>query len=346
MRILFDASGSTERSGGMRLHSTQIISTWAIEYPADDIHVFGPRWVASDLRFPNVTHHYWPTESVLTRAPGQLVGAAIVASRVKAEAVVSLSPIVTPFFRRGQRIAYQHDWRHLKNPEEFPPLQRIYRWLWARSAGWANLNACISAKAELETRAVAPRSHTVVISNGMDHARTWESLAPRVPGRIVTFGHHNNKRPELLVHAIGLISSPPGVTLVILGARGDYQEELRTLATALNVADRISFPGFVSSDEYESIVSSASLVALVSSDEGFGLPIAEAWWLGIPALITADSGMDGIFEGYPYLAEPDPDSIARAASLALTIGQPTTKTAVPTTWRESVALLRSAASSA
>ena len=69
MRIVFDALGSTARSGGMRLHSTQIVQTWAEMYPMDEIHVLAPEWATADMRSPNVSVHVHPNEQIAARGP-------------------------------------------------------------------------------------------------------------------------------------------------------------------------------------------------------------------------------------------------------------------------------------
>lgn len=322
MRILFDVLGSTEKSGGMRLHSTQVIESWTTLYPDDDIWILGPAWVSERFgRLPRVTVVEWKNESVVFRSTGQVLVSALVAARHRVDYAISLSPLVSPLIPRRKAICFQHDWRHKKNPHEFPAAQRIYRKLWEISAAHAHFNVCISEKAQKETREYVTRAETVIIANGRDHARAWSTSTHAPEGRsIVTFGHHNNKRPELVIRAVAELPEgvSPGTTLTVLGARGAYASELRGLAAELGVADRVVFPGFVDDAQYQSIVSGASVVVMASSDEGFGLPIAEAEYFGIPALVTSDSGMDEIFGSYPIVADPDPHSIASGLAVALT----------------------------
>jgi glycosyltransferase involved in cell wall biosynthesis len=203
---------------------------------------------------------------------------------------------------------------------------------------------CISTKAESETLAISPRAKTVVIPNGFDDAASWphKGTSP-IPGQITTFGHHNNKRPELMIKALPLIRAQIEASLTVLGAKDEYQKELRQLAFECGVSQHVDFPGFVSHDHYQRIISSSSLIALTSSDEGFGLPVAEAACLGIPALITSDSGMADIFGDYPTVASPDVTSIGEAAVLALLSGTSrgtADGSTLPQTWRESVIALR------
>lgn len=318
MKVIFDALGSTERSGGMRLHSTEVVKSWLENFPDDHVTVIGGAWAKDEFEPRGAEVIVLQNESVVGRATGQLFVAPWVRLRKRADAVVSLSPIVSPLVPRSRAFCFQHDWRHKKNPHEFPRVQRWYRYLWQLSAKHAATNVCISEKAEAETVDYVPGARTAVIENGYDHARSWPaSPESAVSGRyIVTFGHHNNKRPELLIEALGLVEDE-STGLVILGASGEYRESLVSLARAHGVVDRVHLPGFVDDAQYQSFVSHAGVVALVSSDEGFGLPIAEALYLGIPAVVTSDSGMDTIFGDYPWIADPNAESISAALSAAL-----------------------------
>jgi glycosyltransferase involved in cell wall biosynthesis len=348
MRVVIDLLGSTEKSGGMRLHATQIVRRWSADFPRDELHVVGPEWARRELESANVTVHEQANESVVVRAPGQLLRTAVVARRVRADAVLSLSPIVTPFAGPRPRACFQHDWRHLKNPAEFGAAQRLYRRLWRASARWADLNFCISAKARDETRTYVPSARVKVVPNGYDHAAQWQIAPPvaRNPWQVVTFGHHNNKRPELMIRAFGRLAPalPDDARLVVLGAGGAYADELRSLADDHGVGDRTALPGFVSEARYQELVSSSGVVALLSSDEGFGLPIAEAMTLGIPALITSDSGMDTIFGDYPVVVEPEPAAVASALSRFWVNPQdpPQESGTSRQTWSDTVAQVRGA----
>jgi glycosyltransferase involved in cell wall biosynthesis len=321
MRIVFDMLGSTEKSGGMRLHSTELIRAWIECFPEDGLTLVGGAWAAEEFSGSVQRVVSVKNEGVVGRALGQLLRTPLVGWQQNADAVISLSPIVSPLVRRERAYCFQHDWRHKKNPHEFPVLQRAYRKLWEVSAKHAAINICISEKAQSETRFIVPGSVTTVIENGWDHARRWMLSEAKPSRNIVTFGHHNNKRPELLIRALASMDTPELLSLVVLGARGPYADDLRQLAEHVGVTDRVQLPGFISQESYEALVSSARVIALASSDEGFGLPIAEAAYFGIPALITSDSGMHSIFGSYPQVAEPTPESLARGLEKCLQTGR-------------------------
>lgn len=321
MRILFDALAATKRSGGMELHAREMIRAWVESFPEDDISVVGGSSFNSSLEaIDGLTRYTWPNESILLRAPGQVLVEPIIGKVAGADAVVSLSPIVSPLARRGRSACFQHDWRHLVNPSEFSSLQKAYRRLWAYSAARAGVNVCISEKAERETLQVAPLARTVVVENGRDHARRWvTSGSGSLDGKyVLTFGHHNNKRPDLVLDAFSLLDSRDfeEARLVILGARGALAQSLRDQAGRLGVADRVDLPGFVSDSSYQKYVSHASAIVLASTDEGFGLPLAEAEYFSIPAVVASDSGVSSLFPA-AHVAEPTAAEFARMIEIAV-----------------------------
>lgn len=343
MKIVFDVLGSPERSGGMRLHGTEVIRTWTELFPEDDVVVVGGNWAKDEFSPLGVEVIVVNNENILGRATGQMIVTPWVAKKRRADHVISLSPIVSPFVRRAGASCFQHDWRHKKNPHEFPLAQRLYRVLWQASAAYSGMNYCISEKTIAETQRYARRPRTMLVENGRDHARRWQLPSPGQRDKyVVTFGHHNNKRPELVLDAFASADGAlAAYELIILGARGQYANELAARAAALGLDEQLKLPGFVTDAEYQEIVASASAIVLASSDEGFGLPVAEAQFLGVPAVITDDSGIVDLFAGYPVVAAPDASSLNAAIKRAV-VGESSRRKGVPETqtWAHAVSLVR------
>lgn len=344
MKLLFDIMGATEHSGGMRLHATELIAAWKETFPDDKIIVLGGKGIKELYAGSGVKVISWPNESIVGRSLGQLVVSAFQGLVHRVDYVVSLSPIVSPLIPRKKSACFQHDWRHKKNPHEFPSHQRFYRKLWEISAANAGVNLCISKKAADETREYVPRSKVALAENGRDHARRWGDVAVTgSPPNLVTYGHHNNKRPELVMEAFATLTPEQcrGASLTILGARGEYAEDLRRIAESLGIRSSVVLPGFVTNEQYREYVANAAAIVMASSDEGFGLPAAEAQFFGIPAVVTNDSGMTDIFGSYLISAEPDAPSLATALTEALDRGR-----GVPAadlhTWADTARQLRTA----
>lgn len=320
MRLAVDTLGAPGSQGGMHMYSREMIRAWIERYDSDELLIMGYEWVR-EFEGPRVAVRVF-REGFLSRASGQWLATGVAAKRWQADALLSVNHIVSPVFSRERRYCVVHDWRHLVRPEEFGTFQRAYRRGWKWSASRARVAFQISAKSEAETRAFAPRATTQVVPNGRDHPARWSAHAKEDPGLVLTFGHFENKRADLVVSALPeVLKAAPAVRLVILGARGDEAAKLRALGKKLGVLHRLEFPGYVSEDAYEELMTSAAAVVLASSDEGFGLPVCEANYFGIPCVVTADSGLEQIHPGRVLVAQPSPPGVARAISTALQLGR-------------------------
>lgn len=346
MRVLFDALGSTHSSGGMRLHSTELALAWHQRYPSDVLYFASGKWSQDDLGGRGIRVIPLDNESAWKRSAGQLLAIPYLAAANSVDAVISLSPILSPLVPRNLAYCFMHDWRHKKNPDQFSRAQIIYRLLWQLSARHARLVFCISSKTDDETRRYVPRARTAVIENGEDHPGRWTAAAdPQHRGQtIVTFGHQTNKRPELVIAAFAASRwrLPTSASLVVLGATGQYAQHLAAVAEAEGVRDAVKLPGFVDAADYQSIITGASAIILASSDEGFGLPIAEARYFGIPAVVTNDSGIGALFHDFAISVEPTTEGVARGIVLAFEQRADTLPARDPRKWADAASELRSA----
>lgn len=345
MKVLFDALGAPPESGGMRLHATEVIRSWHEEFPEDELTVVGPEWVRNEFRKKaGIRVVSWPNINVVARAIGQQFVTAASFFLFRNRVVISLSPIVSSLVPQSRAICYQHDWRHLVNPHEFGWPQRLYRKLWQLSAHRAAATICISDKTRRETLEVSPKARVQIIENGRDHARRWKLAAAtdRENRTIVTFGHHNNKRPDLVIEAFSHLSKDKyeDVSLVVLGARNGLASDLKVLADKIGVLDRCQFPGFVSESEYQQLVSKADVLVMASSDEGFGLPITEAQFFGVPAVLTADSGVAHLHGADVIVRDALPSPLADGLRVALDVKRTRGPVVLPHTWAAVASQLR------
>lgn len=347
MRIMFDVLGAPESSGGMRLYAESVISAWGEAAPDDAITVVGEEWIAEAFRsIPNIKPVVLPIGGSAVRILSQLFITGMLFLIGSYNAVVSVSPMVSPLIPQAKRFVVVHDWRHRKNPKEFGRAQRFYRHFWRASVSSAAGVFAISKKTARETRDLVPGARITLAVNGADHVSAWPIVgkAPGALRQILTFGHHSNKRPELLISALAFLAQQGhrDIELVVLGARGEYRDTLRQLAARLVVEDQCKFPGFVSDREYERYIQTASLVALVSSDEGYGLPVGEAGYFGIPCIATTDSGLADIHGDAVHAVAPTPDAVAEGV-LAILSSCPSDSVRRPVhSWQTTAETMRSA----
>ena len=111
------------------------------------------------------------------------------------------------------------------------------------------------------------------------------------------FAEHLRKQPE------------SGLWLLLVGDwAGDVfhadVEGLRTHIERAGVAGRVHFAGFVPDDELRHLYAGALAAALVSLEEGFGLPAVEAAACGVPCIATRNSPLPQLLDGGGIFLEP------------------------------------------
>jgi glycosyltransferase involved in cell wall biosynthesis len=329
----------------MRAYAEELIDAWLDNHPGDELILFGGAWAKSRFGARKGIGRVvsFPNDAFPLRMAGQFIGAAATYYATHSDALISISPLVSPFVRTRRTVVVVHDWRHIGRPEEFGLPQRVYRRLWRWSVNRAGAAVAVSEKTLNESLVIAAKGRHHAIASGRDHARLWDpatSMEGSGVVRVTTFGHHSNKRPELVVEALGVLRARGGkpVQLVILGAAGDDAARLMARAAALGVAEQVSLPGFVTDPEYRATIQTSALVILASSDEGFGLPVAEAEYFGIPAIVMEDSGLSGIHPS-AIVSKPDPESLAEAMRAGLERGRRDGGMVGPT-WAETAGRVR------
>ena len=106
--------------------------------------------------------------------------------------------------------------------------------------------------------------------------------------------------------------------LVVVGHAGLDQERLRTRAGELGVATRLHFTGWVEEADLEGLYAAATVFVYPSLMEGFGMPVLEAMYRGVPVACSNVSAMPEVAGDAAELFDPyDPGAIAAAVSRLL-----------------------------
>jgi glycosyltransferase involved in cell wall biosynthesis len=153
-----------------------------------------------------------------------------------------------------------------------------------------------------------------ITSNYSDIVKVRQQLGISEGNMVV--GHVANLRREkkqgdLLKAAKEVLDSFPQVTFVIVG-RGAYAAKLKQLAHHLGIQNNVIFTGFV--EDVYAVMKTFDIFVMSSSDEGFGISLAEAMALGKPPVVTRIGGMCEVVEDKVsgLLAEPrDPRDMAK-----------------------------------
>ena len=108
----------------------------------------------------------------------------------------------------------------------------------------------------------------------------WRSGAIKIlaVGRLA-----HEKSYEVLIEAIGMISSSKSIKLIVIGD-GALREELRAITEYHGLSENILFAGKLTN--LDVFYSEADLFVMSSSSEGFGNVIVEALFFGVPVVST------------------------------------------------------------
>ena len=178
------------------------------------------------------------------------------------------------------------------------------------AAAFGLREASITVVSEGPDAAFCPRQGDAAVQ----HIRDRYQL-PRAGNLILYVGGispHKNLDTLLRAAAIVHKSEPSGWHLVLVG---DYQgdsflgcyQELTLLARSLAVDDLVTFTGFVPDGDLALLYNAATLLALPSKGEGFGLPVVEAMASGLPVIASDRNSIPEVLGGAGLLFDPDSD---------------------------------------
>ena len=176
---------------------------------------------------------------------------------------------------------------------------RLLKTAWIRLFERANVAgaAAIHVTSELERDELAklgiPARRVAVVANGIelpDLMRPAARLAAARSSYVLSLGRLNWKKGlDRLVRAM---ASVPGVDLLIAGNdEENYQPRLEAMVRELNMSSRVRFLGPVHGEEKWDLIRSASVFALPSHSENFGIAALEAMACGCPVVVTPDVGL-------------------------------------------------------
>jgi phosphatidylinositol alpha-1,6-mannosyltransferase len=169
---------------------------------------------------------------------------------------------------------------------------------------------------------LADRLRVVPLCVDPERVAAWEALSPatlhREPAALIVGRLSSEERgkghDELLEAWPSVRQAVPGAELWIAGG-GDDAPRLEARVRDLGVGGAVRMFGRVSDATLADLYRRASVYAMPSRQEGFGLTYAEAMWFGLPCLgATADAAGQVIVDGETGSLVPygDVGAIARA----------------------------------
>ncbi|MCL5999747.1 MAG: glycosyltransferase family 4 protein [Chloroflexi bacterium] len=118
-------------------------------------------------------------------------------------------------------------------------------------------------------------------------------------------------RKNLVALLRALQEQPADFRLVIVGESGWGDNEPAQVASALGVAERVTFAGRLSDEQLDACYRSARMLVFPSLSEGFGLPVLEAMARGVPVICSNTGALPEVTGGAAMLHDPhDPATLA------------------------------------
>jgi len=228
---------------------------------------------------------------------------------------------VIPLAANCSRIVILQSHQYLTNPAAYPFARRAYLTVCAReSLRKAERIVVLSRDSAhvLQQRwkwINSSRIHVVynripaevtTIDDQAEYQRGHSLLAARPPYILSVSAFYGYKNLERLIHAFARIALHVEHDLVIVGKETSEisNNDLRRLAESLGVAGRVRIEGRLMKAHLQAYYSRASLVAIPSLSETFGLPIVEAMWFGVPVLTSQGGTTEEIAGDAGILVDP------------------------------------------
>jgi glycosyltransferase involved in cell wall biosynthesis len=128
-----------------------------------------------------------------------------------------------------------------------------------------------------------------VIPNGLDIERFTEAN-PEIRDRPYFLTVGRLEKYKGVQHVIRTMSEFPKYELLVAGS-GPYQPELAQIAREANVADRVTFLGYVASERLPKLYAGAEVYLTLSEFESYGMTAAEALAAGTPCVVATNGAL-------------------------------------------------------
>jgi glycosyltransferase involved in cell wall biosynthesis len=131
-----------------------------------------------------------------------------------------------------------------------------------------------------------------------------------------TWPHKNHAR---LFAALAMLRDRNEIVipLVCPGRRNEYFPQVMDQVHAMALEEQTWFPGFVSSAELRGVYSLARALIFPSKFEGWGMPVTEAFALGVPVASSSATGLPAVVGDAGLIFDPDSREEIGACALRL-----------------------------
>ena len=244
----------------------------------------------------------------------------IILNRYRPDIVFSPMQTIGSLGKKFRLILTIHDfiyYRHKTTPSEINPILKILWRLYHMSFNFEkiilkNADAIVTVSQTTKRELLKLKltsSPVYVIPNAPLDATSKPHRTTKKPTQLIYMGSFfSYKNVETLIRGMKFLDD---CTLHLLSKISNERKN-QLLAISPN-PESIIFHNGVSDSKYRRLLQDNSILVSASLDEGYGLPVAEALSLGVPAVISDNPGFREVAgDGAIYFNPTDPDAFARA----------------------------------
>lgn len=331
MRIGFDGKRAVQNFTGLGNYSRYIADILCHFYPENDYILYAPK-KRDNKRLNQLTGQYrqlslaypvsfWKKLSSLWRVWG-------ITSQLESEGIDIFHGLSNelPLNIRKSRIksiVTIHDLIFLRFPQYYHLIDRkIYTYKFRKACENADKIIAISecTKRDIIRYFGISEDKIEVVYQGCDtsftHAVTEEKKREvrskyQLPEHYILNVGSIEERKNILAAVLALPMLPTDIHLVIVGRRTDYTEKVEQYIKKNKLTERVHIISNVPFDDLPAFYQSAEIFVYPSRFEGFGIPIIEALYSGIPVVAATGSCLEEA--GGPESIYVNPDDIAGMA---------------------------------
>jgi len=207
---------------------------------------------------------------------------------------------------------------------EAPDLTPMHRWITKHALARAGAVTATGLRLAEATLLYLPRDKPVsVIPYGIDLGQFDPASHPRAQrpsDARLAVGTMSRLSPEkgleYLLRATALLRDRGTDVDVVVAGEGPSRDELKALATALKLDERVTFPGEVGHEDVPGVLAGLDIFAMPSTWEGFGVSALEASAMKLPVVASDIHGIpDVAIDGETGLLVPPADPAALADAI-------------------------------
>lgn len=243
----------------------------------------------------------------------------------------------TPVGLSGRVVTVIHDAQFRHFPENFSTVK--HRWLSLAHATTMRIADTVVAISEF-TAADLRRLHgdklgakVTVIPNAVSFDRLSGGHVPEGidtdrPTILCAAAAYKHKNIDTLLRAFATVAQRSDAQLLLTGAPPEQlvgqgsTTDVAGIVHELDLGDRVQFLGYVDSPTLGALYRQATVFALPSLFEGFGLPIVEALGSGTPTVTTRCASIPEVSAGLAYHVENPTDPAELADHLLEVLADP------------------------